>query len=456
MWPFGGGRPELSWRGPAPSHWPASWRTGELLLFPLVWWGLRSCLWTWLFFGPWVGPSVVGASTSGRLRWGCKVGPIEVSVDSCRRRSSNYLEKPFFVTLARRLFVLSSNSPVERAVLDGCRSDSVVSAMAPKKSTDPPAITVSDPMRGTTAPGIDGAHVDEVTLHISRYLSSYTALSVELLGRWPAYVPEDQRHLVNPTSWTTAELAPTMPPHLLRPAPDESAAESMTKKGRKGQRPKRAEVHEAEAEDDHLVMLKAMVESTAEKLRLEVAEKQKALKANAKLTQLTAQLQSENASLLTTHDKEASSSDQLHRDILRLEEETRAAHRAREQAEARGTKDRKARTLAQLRLEQLQKDTAPLANDHKNMYETLLLAEAARTAAEGREARLAVEGREANSQARRLSFTLALNLGLAPTSTSTLHLPPSALHPPLSTLRPPPPHSLASALPPSALHPPPS
>ena len=76
-------------------------------------------------------------------------------------------------------------------------------------------------MRTSTAPGIDGAHVDEVTSHISRYLRSYAALSVELLGRWPAYVPEDERYFESPTSWTTAELAPTMPPHLLRPAPDD-------------------------------------------------------------------------------------------------------------------------------------------------------------------------------------------------------------------------------------------
>jgi len=33
----------------------------------------------------------------------------------------------------------------------------------------------------------------QVTGHIAKYLRSYAALSVELLGRWPAYVPEDQR-----------------------------------------------------------------------------------------------------------------------------------------------------------------------------------------------------------------------------------------------------------------------
>ena len=38
------------------------------------------------FFGTWAEPSVVSASASGRLRWGCEVGPIEVDVDSCRRR----------------------------------------------------------------------------------------------------------------------------------------------------------------------------------------------------------------------------------------------------------------------------------------------------------------------------------------------------------------------------------
>ena len=87
--------------------------------------------------------------------------------------------------------------------------------MAPKRSAgDPPPVVVGEHMRTSTAPGIDGAHVDEVTSHISRYLRSYAALSVELLGRWPAYVPEDERYFESPTSWTTAELAPTMPPHL--------------------------------------------------------------------------------------------------------------------------------------------------------------------------------------------------------------------------------------------------
>ena len=292
--------------------------------------------------------------------------------------------------------------------------------MAPK---DPPPVVVGENLRKSTAPGIDGAHVDEVTSHISRYLRSYAALSVELLGRWPAYVPEDERHFVNPTSWTTADLAPTMPPHLLRPAPDE-VPEEKGKKGKKAQQRPNAATTEA---DEELVKLKAVVEATNDKMRGEVEAKQKALKAVAKLTAQTLELQRENTSLLEAKEKEGSTGEKLQRDVLRLEEEARNAYKAKEKAEAQGAKDRKARTLAQMRLDTLQKETAPLANDHKNMYETLLLAEEQRTKAEGREARSDAMLAETNSQARRLTVTLALNLTLRPRpppstpSTHTLH-----------------------------------
>ena len=321
--------------------------------------------------------------------------------------------------------------------------------MAPKRSAgDPPPVVVGEHMRTSTAPGIDGAHVDEVTSHISRYLRSYAALSVELLGRWPAYVPEDERYFESPTSWTTAELAPTMPPHLLRPAPDEVPEE----KGKRGKKsPARAPAPPTDAEEE-LAKLKAVVEETNEKMRGEVEAKQKALKAVAKLTAQTQELQRENASLLESKEKEGSKGEKLQRDLLRSEEDARNAHKAKEKAEAQAAKDRKARMLAQVRLDTLQKDTAPLANDHKHMYETLLLAEEQRTKAEGREARSDAMLAETNSQARRLPVTLALALALA--RTLRPRPPPSAPRPtPLDPHARPTLHTLHALHAPHALHP---
>ena len=319
--------------------------------------------------------------------------------------------------------------------------------MAPKRSAgDPPPVVVGEHMRTSTAPGIDGAHVDEVTSHISRYLRSYAALSVELLGRWPAYVPEDERYFESPTSWTTAELAPTMPPHLLRPAPDEVPEE----KGKRGKKsPARAPAPPTDAEEE-LAKLKAVVEETNEKMRGEVEAKQKALKAVAKLTAQTQELQRENASLLESKEKEGSKGEKLQRDLLRSEEDARNAHKAKEKAEAQAAKDRKARMLAQVRLDTLQKDTAPLANDHKHTYETLLLAEEQRTKAEGREARSDAMLAETNSQARLLPVTLALALA----RTLRPRPPPSAPRPtPLDPHARPTNHTLHALHAPHALHP---
>ena len=232
---------------------------------------------------------------------------------------------------------------------------------APKKSSgDHPPVVVGEKVRDSTAPGIEGAHVDEVTLHISHYLRSYAALSVELLGRWPAYVPESERHFVNPESWTTADLAPTMPPHLLRPAPDEVPEE----KGKKGKKAQQRPTAANTATDEEMEKLKAVVEGLNEKMRAEVEAKQKALKAVAKLTAQTLELTSQVTNLQEAKEKEGSTGEKLQRDVLRLEEEARNANRAKVKAEAQGAKDRKARTLAQMRLDTLQKDTAPLVRSH--------------------------------------------------------------------------------------------
>ena len=85
VWPLGGGRPVLSWRGSVPAHGPASsflkaapFEPGVVMpgeMPPVL-----------IFFGTCVGSMVGGAAPSGRLRGVCEVGPIAVNVDSCRRR----------------------------------------------------------------------------------------------------------------------------------------------------------------------------------------------------------------------------------------------------------------------------------------------------------------------------------------------------------------------------------
>ena len=211
------------------------------------------------------------------------------------------------------------------------------------------------------------ARVEEVTEHLSRYLHSYASLSVQVLGRWPAYVPENERR--GEALEQACALSPPMPPH-----PRAGAAVSEGGSGSAGGDGER------KADAAERLQLQGAVEKLSERLRHEVQEKTKAAQSSAKNATQLAQLQREHAALQETACKQAHQLAISRDQTLRLEEKVRAANVEVVAAESRAVKDRKAKHIAGLRLDKLQATTSPLSSEHAQISAALTVSEAERKA----------------------------------------------------------------------------
>ena len=237
--------------------------------------------------------------------------------------------------------------------------------------------------------GMTAARVEEVSEHLSRYLHSYASLSVQVLGRWPAYVPENERR--HEALAQAGALSPPMPPHLARPGGANEASAGGGGGGGGGG----SGAGSASAGDDgerktdaaERLKLQGMVDKLSDRLRNEVQEKTKALQASSKNAAQLAQLQREHASLQETTAKQTHQLAIARDQTLRLEEEVRAANLEVDAAEARAVKDRKAKHIAGFRLEKLQANSSPMSGEHAQMSAALQGSEEARKSAEARAAR---------------------------------------------------------------------
>lgn len=217
------------------------------------------------------------------------------------------------------------------------------------------------------------ARMEAVQEEFARYLQSYTAASVALLGRWPTFLSEDERsaEALEVEDLSPFMHGPEMPPGLRVEAQPSTLAERggarrRPSEGSQQNRPPSQPVSVSGTEvsireDD----LRGAVEKLSGKLRHEVhARTQAADESMRRGTQLQA-LQREALQLQETVKRQSQQLEHAREVTLKLEEELREGKQNVESADSRLVKERKERHKWRLRAERLEKRIDPLEAEAK-------------------------------------------------------------------------------------------
>ena len=252
------------------------------------------------------------------------------------------------------------------------------------------------------------------------YLQAYSAASVALLGRWPTFVPEEERYrdtLVpgseaaervfgDSEEVTTEEAAqrglfidgigskrggpspafsvPTPPPHGPTPPPQHSRPSS--------QGSKRAAADVA-AKDAKVAALTEKLEMLSTKLRHEVTERTKANEENMRRGQQLQTTQRDCSALQETVRRQAQQLEHARDVTLKLEEDHRAFVDQVKNADKALVKERKLRHTWQLRAEKYERRITPLEAEagvlRESLDSTVVLLEQAQSRGSGATGRVA-------------------------------------------------------------------
>lgn len=224
-------------------------------------------------------------------------------------------------------------------------------------------------------------HMQTLSEDFSHYLQSYAKVSLELFGRWPAFVPEESRNSAALESLGTFETGPEAPPELNAPSDPSVAREGGADGGQDGQ---------GSAVEKQM---REKLSKLTDKYRQEVTERTKANAENVKRGQ---QLQAAQRDIRLLQENLQRQATQLQaaRDMtIKLEDELRGERHAISQADRRMGKERKERIKWQLRSEKLQAKLEPMAEAHETVMETLRQTESmlGRSQSGGAEAKREVE-----------------------------------------------------------------
>ena len=182
--------------------------------------------------------------------------------------------------------------------------------------------------------------MQSLSSEFSSYMRSYARVSLDLLGRWPTFVPEEAQTEEGLNDLKTYEPWPPLPPEKeIEEGKQEARWDAM--------RAKQAKMQE---QIDHLGGL----------LRHEVDER---TKANNEMMRRGVQLQAlkkENGMLADSLQKQLHQLESTRAMTLKLEADLREGEQRVAAAEARLAKERKARHMWQLRCEKVQKQLEPL------------------------------------------------------------------------------------------------
>jgi len=201
--------------------------------------------------------------------------------------------------------------------------------------------------------------MEESSIKFAEYLQSYTAASFALLGRWPTFVPEDERY------------ADTLEPGNLRPCfsigpevPEElkvqgsnvarGAALNAARPGSGAASATSNAAHEK---------LRETVDRLSSKLRHEVAARTRANDESMRRGMQLQSVQRESAAMQETVRRQAQQLEHAREVTLKLEEELREANVLVETADVRLVKERKTRYVWEQRTAKLQKKVAPLQKE---------------------------------------------------------------------------------------------
>ena len=257
------------------------------------------------------------------------------------------------------------------------------------------------------------ADVDHLNAGLQNYLDNYTALSVRLMGRWPAFVPEEERRL---DRLARPPPAPAAPAFAVAPAPSgwpagpssarapssarseeplpaaapAAAARQPTRGSMASELSSRGESFRLQwkaaataVKTEGMAELRETIERLREKLRIETTEKTKAVGEAVKRGKALAALQKGHTSLQELHARVVTQLDASQANVLRLEEELRNRLAELETANAAASRDRKGRHVAEIRLGKVQRQAAPVTQELAMLGEALSASEESRKHAEG-------------------------------------------------------------------------
>ena len=223
--------------------------------------------------------------------------------------------------------------------------------------------------------------LEQSSREFASYLQSYTAASVALLGRWPNFVPEEERFA------DTLEKGSEAATRVFGEGPEETAAaeglrglkvSGVGEKPRAGKEAAKEPSRPtsvgsaAQAKADRRVdELKEKIEKLSAKLRHEVSERTKANDESMSRGLKLQALQRDNAALQETVRRQAQQLEHAREVTLKLEEQHREFVMQVETADARLVKERKERHKWQLRAEKYQKQLAPLEAEAKVLKQSL-------------------------------------------------------------------------------------
>ena len=327
---------------------------------------------------------------------------------------------------------------------------------APSADSSPPPRPPSPapPLPPSPAPPLPpeaAADLEAVDAALSTYLTQYAQLSLQLFGRWPAYVPAEERDIHKlrngsarlsagpplpdelkppplPAGWGTGrelgDLASSprrgskamaalggglatprrarLPLQLGRRASNASALSSV--EGEQQRELADGVIAEAEARE---AVLREQMDRINEKMRVEVERRNAAAE---EALQKSFALNASQAAAAKLEERVRTLSEQLDQEkarTLSLERRLREAQTARSAADSKAASERKQRFRLEVRLERLDKSVEPLRKDNERRGLVMSQADAARRSAE--KAQAAAEERASTLALENKSLQQRLN-----------------------------------------------
>ena len=203
------------------------------------------------------------------------------------------------------------------------------------------------------------SQLEASSVKFAEYLQAYTAASVQLLGRWPSFVPDDAQYAetLEPGSLDVFMIGPPLP----------EGAERLSVEGAKAGAPGASRDLRSAAQSESASVteekLRETVERLSNKLRHEVSERSRANDESMRRGMQLQAVQRDNAALQETVKRQAQQLEHARTHALKLEEEMREAAKVVETADARLLRERKQRRIFQIRAEKLQQRLTPVEEE---------------------------------------------------------------------------------------------